>query len=137
VKSRALSVSIAASPGAVYEFAANPLNLPKWAKGLCTSIEKVGNTWIGQGAMGKVKIEMVEPNHLGILDHMVTLPSGQRVMVPIRVHAKGKGSEVVFTLNPTPGMTEVQIAADANLVLKDLEALKQAVEGLAKAGPST
>src|SRR5882672_1481987 len=121
-----LRVAIDASPTSVYEFASNPLNLPKWARGLCTSIEKVGNTWIGQGAMGKVKIEMVEPNHLGILDHMVTLPSGQRVMVPIRVHAKGSGSEVIFTLNALPGMTEDQIAADAKLVMKDLEALKQA-----------
>ena len=124
-----LRVVIDASPTSVYEFASNPLNLPKWARGLCTSVEKVGSTWIGQGAMGKVKIEMVEPNHLGILDHMVTLPSGQRVMVPIRVHADGKGSEVVFTLNPLPGMTEEQVAADAKLVTKDLAALKKAIEG--------
>ena len=137
MNSRTLSVSIAAPAAAVYEFASNPLNLPKWAKGLCSSIEKVGNTWIGQGAMGKVKIEFVEPNHLGILDHMVTLPFGQRVMVPIRVHARGSGSEVVFTLNPLPGMTEAQIAADARLVMKDLDALKRAVEALPTTGPST
>ena len=123
-----LSVSIDASPADVYDFASNPLNLPKWARGLCTSIEKVGDTWIGQGAMGKVKIEFVEPNHLGILDHMVTLPSGQRVMVPLRVHAKGAGSEVVFTLNRSPGMTDSQLEADAKLVTRDLAALKKAIE---------
>lgn len=124
-----LSIAIEAAPARVYEFAANPMNLPKWARGLCTSIEKVGGTWIGQGAMGQVKIEFVEPNHLGILDHMVTLPSGQRVMVPIRVHPRGNGSEVVFTLNPLPGMTEAQIAADARLVMQDLAALKKAIDG--------
>jgi len=124
-----LSIAIEAAPARVYEFAANPMNLPKWARGLCTSIEKVGGTWIGQGAMGQVKIEFVEPNHLGILDHMVTLPFGQRVMVPIRVHARGSGSEVVFTLNPLPGMTEAQIAADARLVMQDLAALKKAIDG--------
>jgi len=124
-----LSIAIEAAPARVYEFAANPMNLPKWARGLCTSIEKVGGTWIGQGAMGQVKIEFVEPNHLGILDHMVTLPSGQRVMVPIRVHPRGNGSEVVFTLNPLPGMSEAQIAADARLVMQDLAALKKAIDG--------
>ena len=123
-----LKIPIDALPADVYAFASNPLNLPKWAKGLCTSIEKVGGTWIGQGALGKVKIEFAETNHLGILDHMVTLPSGQRVMVPIRVHARGTGSDVVFTLNPMPGMTEEQIAADAGMVMMDLAALKKAVE---------
>ena len=107
-----LSVSIAASPAAVYEFASNPMNLPKWAAGLA----------------GAAKIEFAERNHLGVLDHVVTLPSGQKIMVPMRVNPKGDGSEVVFTLIPTPGMNDQQMDEDAKLVLKDLAALKKAIE---------
>lgn len=107
-----IRVVIAAAPEAVYAFASDPRNLPRWAAG------------IPSGA----KVEFVEPNHLGILDHMVTLPSGERVMVPLRVSAKGNGSEVVFTLLRAPGMTDAQMAADAKLVEKDLQALKKAVE---------
>ncbi|HEX9398038.1 MAG TPA: SRPBCC family protein [Burkholderiales bacterium] len=107
-----LSVSINAEPSRVYEFASNPLNIPKWAAGLA----------------GAVKVEFVEPNHLGILDHRVTLPSGRSVMVPLRVNAKGSGSEVVFTLIQERGMTDKQFAEDAKLVMKDLAALKKAVE---------
>ena len=86
-----LSVSIAASPAAVYEFASNPMNLPKWAAGLA----------------GAVKIEFAERNHLGVLDHVVTLPSGQ---------------------NQTPDMGDARMEQDAKLVLKDLAALKKAIE---------
>jgi len=111
--SRNLSVSIAASPADVYEFASNPMNLPKWAAGLA----------------GAVKVEFAERNHLGVLDHVVTLPSGQRVMVPLRVNAKGDGSEVVFTLIQTPEMSDKQMEQDAKLVRKDLAALKKAIEG--------
>jgi uncharacterized protein YndB with AHSA1/START domain len=108
-----LSVAIAAPPGAVYDYAANPANLPKWAAG------------IPKGA----KVEFAERNHLGILDHCVTLPTGERINVPLRVLAKGEGSEVVFTLIPMPGMTAAQVEADSKLVLRDLAALKKAVEG--------
>lgn len=126
---RILSVSIAASPAAVYEFASNPMNLPKWAAGLCRSVKKVNGTWYGEGLAGTVKIEFSERNQFGVLDHVVTLPSGQRVMVPLRVNAKGDGSEVVFTLIQTPDMTDAQMAEDAKLVQKDLAALKKAIEG--------
>ena len=126
---RLLRISVNASPAAVYDFASNPMNLPKWAAGLCTSIEKVGNEWIGNGQLGRVKIDFAEPNHLGILDHQVTLPSGQRVKVPIRVLPKGSRSEVLFTLQPMPGMTEAQLVQDAKMVMQDLAALKKAVEG--------
>ena len=113
MNSRNLSVSIAASPADVYEFASDPMNLPKWAAGLA----------------GAVKIEFAERNHLGVLDHVVTLPTGQRVMVPLRVNAKGDGSEVVFTLIQAPDMSDKQMEEDAKLVRKDLAALKKAIEG--------
>lgn len=113
MKSRQISVSIAASPATVYEFASNPMNLPKWAAGLA----------------GAVKVEFAERNHLGVLDHVVTLPNGQKVMVPLRVNAKGKGSEVVFTLIQTEDMSDAQMAEDVKLVRKDLAALKKAIEG--------
>jgi hypothetical protein len=113
VVAKNLSVFITASSDAIYDFASNPANLPKWATG------------IPAGA----KVEFAEHNHLGILDHCVTLPSGERVNVPLRVLPKGRGSEVVFTLIPMPGMTEAQVDADAKLVMRDLAALKKAVEG--------
>lgn len=108
-----LSVYIEASPVVVYDFASNPANLPKWAAGI----------------LAGARVEFAERNHLGILDHVVTLPSGERVTVPLRVRAKGDGSDVVFTLIPGPGMSEAQVENDAKTVMRDLNALKKAVEG--------
>lgn len=112
MNSRQISVSIAAPSAAVYDYASNPGNLLKWAAGLA----------------GAVKVEFAERNHLGVLDHVVTLPSGQKIMAPLRVSAKGDGSEVVFTLIQTPDMSDKQMEEDAKLVKRDLAALKDAVE---------
>ena len=120
MNSRQISVSIAASPAVVYEFASNPANLPKWAAGLTKS----------------AKVEFAERNHRGVLDHVVTLPSGKMVMVPLRVFRKDEGSEVILTLIPTPDMSDAQFEKDAGRIQKDLAALKKAI-GLVKAGPST
>ena len=63
-----------------------------------------------------------------ILDHEVTLPSGETVYNPMRVIADGDGCEVVFTLRRQPGMTEADFSRDADLVLADLGALKRLLE---------
>ena len=66
-----------------------------------------------------------------VFDFAATLANlpGERVTVPLRVRAKGDGSDVVFTLIPGPGMSEAQVENDAKMVMRDLNALKKAVEG--------
>lgn len=137
---RHVSVSIERPPEEVYRFTANPENLPRWARGLSGSILKVGDEWIADSPMGKVRVRFVERNDLGVLDHDVTLPSGDTVRNPMRVVANAAGSEVVFTLFRRPGMTRAQLAADAAAVEKDLRALRRilrAARVTRRAGRST
>ena len=94
---RHISVSINCRAARVYDFASDPKNLPKWAAGLSGSIRKVGRDWIAQSPMGMVKIKFSPKNRVGILDHDVTLPSGEKVRNPMRVFPNNDGSEVVFT----------------------------------------
>jgi hypothetical protein len=63
-----------------------------------------------------------------VLDHHVALPDGTEVYVPMRVVANGSGSEVVFTLYRTQGMSEEILARDIGLVSKDLAVLKGLLE---------
>ena len=77
-----ISVSIDRSAAEVYEFAADPHNLPRWATGLSGSIKKVGADWIAEAPMGKVKSKFAERNRFGVLDHEVELPSGVKVYTP-------------------------------------------------------
>jgi hypothetical protein len=124
-----ISVSIECPASEVYAFAANGANLPRWASGLSGgSITSAGNDWIADSPMGKIRIRFAERNGFGVLDHDVTLPSGETVYNPMRVFANGDGCEVVFTLYQRPGMSSEAVAEDAATVRRDLETLKALLE---------
>lgn len=129
VESRHLSIVIERPAAVVYEFAANPENLPLWAAGLASSnVEQVEGRWMVDSPMGKVSVHFADHNDLGVLDHVVTLPSGQSVYNPLRVIPAGEDCEVVFTLRRQPGMTDQQYEEDTAAVRADLAALKLVVE---------
>jgi hypothetical protein len=65
----------------------------------------------------------------GVLDHDVTLPSGEIIHNPVRVITDGPGCEVVFTLRRLPGMSEEDFERDADAVAADLTKLKRVLEG--------
>jgi hypothetical protein len=132
VKTRLLSATIDASPERVYAFAADPLNLPKWAAGLGRSISRIDGRWMVETPNGVVTVEFAPKNAFGILDHTVTLPDGVRVYLPIRVIANASGSELVFVLFQTPQMSDAEFERDAGMVAADLRTLKRLVEALPK-----
>jgi hypothetical protein len=109
----------------VYEYASDPANLPRWAPGLGSSVEKVDGRWFVETSMRRVGFAFVPRNEYGVLDHDVTLPSGEVVYNPMRVIPDGAGSEVVFTLRRRLGMTDEEFRRDADAVAADLARLKQ------------
>ena len=128
-ESQHLSVVIERPAAAVYAFAAEPANLPRWAAGLATAtVEQVDGQWVAESPMGRVTVSFVARNAWGVLDHVVTLPSGDSVYNPLRVIPYGDASEVVFTLRRQPGMTDEQFRADADAVRADLGSLKRLLE---------
>jgi hypothetical protein len=126
---RHISLTIERPPAEVYAFAAAPENLPRWARGLSGSIERVGGVWLVESPMGKVEVRFADQNAFGVLDHDVVFASGATVHNPMRIVANGTGSEAVFTLFRRPEMSDEDFAADARAVERDLEALKRLVEG--------
>jgi uncharacterized membrane protein len=128
-KSLHISISINRPAEQVYEFASNPENLPRWAAGLSGSINNVNGDWIADSPMGRITIKFAERNIFGILDHDVTLPSGEKVYNPMRVFPNNDGSELVFTLYQRPGVSDQLFDEDAKAVAKDLEKLKVLLEG--------
>jgi hypothetical protein len=128
MKSKTISVAIAAAPFAVYEFASNPENMPKWARGFAKAVTPAKDGWVVETAQGSVALRFVERNALGVLDHIVTLPTGLEIRNPMRVIPNGSGSEVVFTLFQTENLSDKQFAEDAKLVKNDLRTLKGLLE---------
>jgi hypothetical protein len=128
-KSRHISVSINRPAEMVYEFASNPANLPKWATGLSGgSIKNINGDWIAESPMGRVKVKFADKNKFGILDHDVTLPSGETIYNPMRVFPNKDGSELIFSLYQRPGMSDREFRDDEELVKADMERLKALIE---------
>jgi hypothetical protein len=125
---RHVSVSINRSADEVYEFASQPENLPQWATGLGSSIEKVEGEWTAKTPMGIAKIRFAEKNRFGILDHDVILESGVMLHNPVRVLPNGQKSEIVFTLFRRPGVPDGKFSEDAAWVKKDLMILRNLLE---------
>ncbi|MER7576767.1 SRPBCC family protein [Streptomyces sp. NPDC126514] len=127
--SRHLSTHIDRTVNDVYTYASDPANLPAWARGLGESIAKIEDDWVaGFSPMGRVVITFAPRNELGVLDHDVTLPSGETVYNPVRVIASGARSEVVFTLRRRPEMSDAEFERDAAMVDADLARLKKLME---------
>lgn len=121
--SRHVSRVIAASPNAVYEFASDPDNLPRWAAGLArTEVVREGDALVVDSPMGRVTVRFVPRNEYGIVDHDVTLPSGTTVTNPVRVLAHPEGAEIVFTIRQLE-LTDDEFDRDTRMVEEDLDRL--------------
>ena len=127
-ESRKLSVSIGRPAAQAYEFLAQPENFAKWASGLGASLRRAGADWVVETPEGPATVCFTERNSHGVLDHAVSLPRGGSVYVPLRVVAKGDGCELVLTLFRQPGMSDEKFAADAEWVMRDLQAAKRILE---------
>jgi len=128
-ESRHISEWIGRPADEVYAYASDPANLPRWAPGLGSSVENSDGRWFVQTSMGRAGFAFVPRNEYGVLDHDVTLPSGEVVYNPMRVIPGGQGCEVVFTLRRRPGMSDAEFSEDAGAVAADLARLKRNLEG--------
>ena len=127
-ESRHLSESISRPADQVYDYASDPTHLPQWAPGLGNAIERIDGQWFVETPAGRVGLAFAPRNEYGVLDHDVTMPSGETVHNPMRVIADGDTCEVVFTLRRLPGVTDEEFTRDVGLVTADLARLKRVME---------
>ncbi|WP_404433861.1 SRPBCC family protein [Microbacterium lacus] len=127
MRSHHVSRVIAADVATVYDFAADLRNLPVWAAGLAQSeVTQEGDALFVESSMGRVRIQFVERNSFGVLDHDVTLPSGVVVTNPMRVFSHPNGAEVIFTVRQID-MTDEEFARDIAMIEADLDRLAASV----------
>ncbi len=67
-------------------------------------------------------------NRYGVLDHWVSLATGERFYNPMRVIADRAGCELVFTLRRQPGMSDDDFDRDAAAVAVDLATVRRLLE---------
>jgi diamine N-acetyltransferase len=112
----------------VADFVRDAANLPQWAHGLGSGVERREGRWTAETPDGRIGIRFARPNPYGVADHDVTLPTGAIVHVPLRVLPLLGGAEVVLTVQRAPGMGDDALEADAATVAADLARLKQVLE---------
>lgn len=127
-ESRHVSVWVDRPAAEVYDYASQPSNVPRWAPGLASAVDQVDGQWVAESPMGRVAFAFAPRNEFGVLDHDVTLPSGDVVYNPMRVIPDGDHCEVVFTVRRRLGMTDGDFAGDAAAVAVDLGTLKRVLE---------
>ena len=123
-----ISIGISSSKEAVYEFASNPANFPKWLAFVKTVEQASEQLWSAATDAGNITIEMSPKNEFGVIDHIVHLPDGASIVNPLRVIGNNEGAEIIFTLFQLPGRTAGELEQDAKLVSADLETLKEILE---------
>jgi hypothetical protein len=128
MNSRTMNISIGSEPQVVYDFVSNLENLPRWAPKTFPFIKGMNGKWVVETQQGKIEVVLAERNNFGILDHLVKLPSGVEIYIPMRVVKNAVGSEVMLTVFQTPEMTDEVFAKDVETVEKDLKHLKAIIE---------
>jgi Polyketide cyclase / dehydrase and lipid transport len=124
-----VSTSIQRDADEVYAYVTDPANLSAWAAGLADSpLRQIEDEWVGDSPLGRVTVAFVGPNDLGVADHDVTLPSGERVTNPLRIFANGDGCDVVFSVRRLAAMSAADFEADVDAVARDLAALRSLME---------
>ena len=124
-----ISVTIARPWRDVYEAFWRPADFSRWASGLSeAALHQDGDSWVGEGAEGGIRVVFTPHNDFGVMDHHVTPEGGETVHVPLRVIANGDGAEVQLTLFRQPDLDDEMFARDRRWIRRDLIKLKELAE---------
>ena len=129
MESRIVHMAINRDWRSVYDFAHRPENMSRWASGLGEGLRADGDGWLADGGpLGEVRVNFAAPNALGVIDHVVDMPSGLRVHNAFRIVPNGDGAEAMFMVTRLPGQSPEQFEEDARHVEVDLQRLKEILE---------
>ncbi len=118
------SISIAASPRAVFDVVSDPQALPRWAPGFARAVRVEGDEWIVETEQGEIRVTVrTSPDH-GTFD----LLTGENQGVFTRVLPNGEGSEYQFTMLFPADVPEDAVAAQMTVVEGELEAVRALCE---------
>ena len=128
-KAQTINVSINCPVARVYDFLADPLNLPTWLADIGPVIQHVeGSDWVAEAPAGRFTFRFCPRNSFGVLDFLVFREGDPLVPMPVRVVANGEGTELMMTVYERPGTSAVIHASEVQWIRADLSTLKSLLE---------
>ena len=106
MRSDTQTITINVSKEKLFGFLSDPLNLPKWAVGLCKSVHEDADGWIVETKLGEVGLNVVANSDLGIIDYHLSPALPIKIFVYSRVFPNGEWSEYIFTQFQFPLVTD-------------------------------
>jgi hypothetical protein len=123
------SITIAASPEAVFAVVADPAKLPSWAIGFAHGVRREGGTWLvrtGGGRELPIRID-ADPGH-GTVDYYMGVRPGAEVPAATRVVPNDTGAEYTFTMFQPPGLPDDAFETQIDELARELTVLKARLE---------
>ena len=121
------SITIAADPGRVLRFVADPINLPRWAPGFAREVHEREGRWFVAGDRGEFEIVIVTSDELGTFD--LWPAANARRGIRTRVIANGDHSEYVFTVLLDDDIDDAARARQIDVIHQELRTVRELLEG--------
>jgi hypothetical protein len=123
------SITIAASPEAVFALVADPAKLPSWAIGFAKGVRREGGAWLVRTTGGReMPIRVDADPSRGTVDYYMGVEPGVEVPAASRVVPNGAGAEYTFTMFQPPGLPDDAFQAQIDELARELTVLKARVE---------
>jgi hypothetical protein len=129
MKADTQTITIDATPSAVFRFVANPQSLPQWARAFCQAIRPDGDAWLVSSPQGEVRVRYRTDAALGVIDFHLSPAPGIEALAASRVVPNGDGTEYVFTQFQTPGMPDDVFTRQVHALREELLVLRALLEG--------
>ena len=121
------SVTLEADADSIFQFLADPENLPRWAVAFAHGVRREGDGWVVRTANGDVVVRVEADARLRTVDfHMAPAP-GVEAVAYSRVLPNDHGAEYVFTQLQSPSMPDAVFDGQVRALAEELRVLQSLV----------
>lgn len=120
------SITIAATPQAVFDVVSDPATLPSWAPGFARAVRPEDDHWVIENDQGEARIRFRTSREHGTVDILSVVDPAQAAYS--RVLPSGAGSEYQFTLQFPADTPEEAVTQQMAVVDAELEAVRSLCE---------
>ncbi|MFA5984258.1 MAG: hypothetical protein WC782_09600 [Methylococcaceae bacterium] len=128
INSDTQTISIETTPQKVFDFVADPQNLPRWAIGFAKAVREEQGRWFVKTDAGEIGLRIDADNNTGVVDFWMIPAPEVEVLAASRVVQRGGASEYIFTQFQSGGMSNEDFNRSVQALRHELSVLKAQLE---------